>query len=138
MTDCIFCKIIAGEIPSYKVYEDDETYAFLDINPISDGHTLVVPKQHVLFVHHLNEPQYQAVMATVRKVMQALEKALNPARVGVIIEGFDVDHAHVKVFPLFDPKDIQTVHVKETPEGYFEEMAKKVRNGLAQSVKLKS
>lgn len=129
MSDCIFCKIIAGEIPSYKVYEDDETFAFLDINPITDGHTLVVPKQHIRFVHNLEEPVYQAVMATVKKVMQALETSLNPARVGVIIEGFDVDHAHVKVVPLFDVKDIQTVHVKETSEEYFREIIEKVRFG---------
>lgn len=129
MSDCIFCKIIAGEIPSYKVYEDDETFAFLDINPITDGHTLVVPKQHIRFVHNLEEPVYQAVMATVKKVMQTLETSLNPARVGVIIEGFDVDHAHVKVVPLFDVKDIQTVHVKETSEEYFREIVEKVRFG---------
>lgn len=129
MSDCIFCKIIAGEIPSYKVYEDDETFAFLDINPITDGHTLVVPKQHIRFVHNLEEPVYQAVMATVKKVMQTLETSLNPARVGVIIEGFDVDHAHVKVVPLFDVKDIQTVHVKETSEEYFREIIEKVRFG---------
>lgn len=129
MSDCIFCKIIAGEIPSYKVYEDDGTFAFLDINPITDGHTLVVPKQHIRFVHNLEEPVYQAVMATVKKVMQTLETSLNPARVGVIIEGFDVDHAHVKVVPLFDVKDIQTVHVKETSEEYFREIIEKVRFG---------
>lgn len=127
MSDCIFCKIIAGEIPSYKVYEDEETYAFLDIHPINDGHTLVVPKQHILFVHHSDDTTYHAVMSTVKKVMQALEKALNPARVGVIIEGFDVDHAHVKVVPLNDVKDIQTVHVKETPEDSFEKIQTKVQ-----------
>lgn len=127
MNDCIFCKIIAGEIPSYKVYEDEETYAFLDIHPINDGHTLVVPKQHVQFVHHLDDALYQSVMATTKKVMQALEKALAPARVGVVIEGFDVDHAHVKVFPLFDVKDIQTVHVKETSEEYFRQLLEKMQ-----------
>lgn len=127
MNDCIFCKIIAGEIPSYKVYEDEETYAFLDIHPINDGHTLVVPKQHVQFIHHLDDELYQSVMATKKKVMQVLEKALAPARVGVVIEGFDVDHAHVKVFPLFDVKDIQTVHVKKTSEEYFRQLLEKMQ-----------
>lgn len=122
MQDCIFCKIIAGDIPSYKVYEDADTYAFLDIHPVNDGHTLVIPKQHVQFVHHLDDDVYQRVMATTKKTMLAIEKVIAPARVGVVIEGFDVDHAHVKIVPLTTPADIQTVHAGDPSEDRMKEI----------------
>jgi len=102
MQDSIFTKIINGEIPSHKVYEDDKTFAFLDINPIQPGHMLVVPKAQVGFVWDMQSDDYQALMATVQKVGQRLREVFpDKGRVGVIIEGLDVeDHAHVKVFPF--------------------------------------
>lgn len=127
MTECIFCKIVAGEIPKYTIYEDQDVLAFLDIHPINDGHTLVIPKQHVHFVHHLNDDLFHHVMDVTKKVMLALEKALEPARVGVIVEGFDIDHAHVKVTSLFDMKDIQTVQVEEISEEYFTQVQQKIQ-----------
>ncbi len=98
----IFTRIINGEIPCHKVYEDDRTLAFLDIYPIQPGHVLVVPKQQVGFVWDLGDDNYQALMATVQKVGRRLRKAFpGKERIGVMIEGLDVvDHAHVKVFPF--------------------------------------
>ena len=98
----IFTKIIRGEIPCHKVYEDDKTLAFLDIHPITEGHVLVVPKAQVGFVWDLEPSDYQAVMGTVNKVAHQLRKVFpDKARVGVMIQGLDVvDHAHVKVFPF--------------------------------------
>ena len=106
MQDSIFTKIIKGEIPSYKVYEDDKTLAILDIHPIQTGHVLVIPKTQVGFVWDMSSEDYRALMETVQKVGNRIREVL-PAkgRVGVIIEGLDVeDHAHIKVFP-FDNDD---------------------------------
>jgi histidine triad (HIT) family protein len=102
MADSIFTKIIKGEIPSHKVYEDDKTYAFMDIYPIQTGQVLVVPKQPADFVWDMDSDHYLALMATVQKVGQRIREAFpQKKRVGVIIEGLDVvDHAHVKVFPF--------------------------------------
>ena len=100
MQETIFTKIIKGEIPSFKVYEDDKTYAFLDINPIQPGHTLVVPKNPKEFLWDLESEDYQAVMATVQKIGQQIRKQLSPKYVGVEVLGIDVPHAHVHVFPF--------------------------------------
>jgi len=96
----IFTQIINGEIPCHKIYEDDKTFAFLDIHPITPGHTLVVPKKQVDFTWDLDDDDYHALMATVRKVARRLREIYpEKERVGVMIEGLDVaDHAHVKVF----------------------------------------
>lgn len=106
----IFTKIINGEIPSHKVYEDEHTYAFLDIHPIQPGHVLVVPKKQVAFVWDLEPSDYQALMTTVQKVGQRVREVFpDKDRVGVMIEGLDVvDHAHVKVFP-FSKGEYRTV-----------------------------
>jgi len=110
ITPSIFTKIINGEIPSHKVYEDEHTYAFLDIHPIQPGHVLVVPKKQVAFVWDLEPSDYQALMATVQKVGQRVREVFpDKDRVGVMIEGLDVvDHAHVKVFP-FSKGEYRTV-----------------------------
>lgn len=102
MQDSIFTKIIKGEVPSYKVYEDADTLAFLDIHPIQPGQVLVVPKKQVGFVWDIDTPDYINLMQTVQKVGRRLREVFaDKARVGVIIEGLDVeDHAHVKVFPF--------------------------------------
>jgi histidine triad (HIT) family protein len=101
MADSIFTKIIKGEIPCHKVYEDDKTLAFMDIHPIQTGMVLVVPKVQVGHFFELTDNDYQALMATVKKVAKRLKETFtSKARVGVIIEGFDLpDHVHVKVFP---------------------------------------
>lgn len=95
----IFTKIINGEIPSHKIYEDDRSYVFLDIHPIQPGQVLVIPKKQIEFVWDLEQEDYQAVMETCRKVALRL-RAVFPekTRVAQMIEGLDVNHAHVKLF----------------------------------------
>lgn len=100
MADSLFTKIIKGEIPSYKIYEDDKTVAFLDIHPKQPGHTLVVPKKQVEFVWDLAEADYLAVMLTVKKIADRLREVLNLPYVGEVIVGTDVPHAHVHVYPF--------------------------------------
>lgn len=106
MDDCIFCNIVAGDIPSHKVYEDDLVFAFLDISPIRKGHTLVVPKKHEPHLYHLDTDTYQAVMSAAKKIAVKQEKELNPKRVGFMVMGLDVPHAHVHVIPIEDTGDI--------------------------------
>ena len=95
----VFTKIIQGEIPCYKIYEDDKTMAFLDIEPEEVGHTLVVPKLEVDKVQDLPDEDYQAVMATVKKLARHYEKILGE-RIMIKIVGIDVPHAHVHLLPV--------------------------------------
>ena len=112
----IFTKIINGEIPCYKIYEDDKTFAFLDINPETKGHTLVVPKKEVDKIYDLPDEDYDALMRTVKKLSHHLEDKLN-ARILWKVIGTDVPHAHVHLMPL-DP-DWQYGHTLDlTPEEF--------------------
>ena len=112
MKDSIFTKIIKGEIPAYKIYEDDKTLAFLDINPVVEGHTLVIPKVQVEFVWDLEDDDYTALMLTAKKVGQRLRAVMGKQYVGEMIVGTDVPHAHVHIM-AFD----QTAEMKRTLEG---------------------
>ena len=95
----IFTQIIQGEIPCYKIYEDDKTFAFLDIHPETKGHTLVVPKLEVDKIYDLPDADYQALMATVKKLSQHMEKQLGQRTLWKVI-GTDVPHAHVHLLPF--------------------------------------
>lgn len=97
--DCIFCKIANGEIPSYRVYEDQDFMAFLDINPFSKGHTLLIPKKHAKWVWDLEDGDYLNLMAIVKKIAIALKAKFNTEWVVEGIAGIDVPHAHVHIIP---------------------------------------
>jgi len=107
----LFTKIINGEIPCHKVYEDEKTLAFLDIHPVSAGHTLVISKVQVEFVWDLDDDDYQAVMATVKKVGLRLRDITKTPFVGEMVVGTDIPHAHVHVVPF-----TQTSELKRTLE----------------------
>ncbi len=109
MEDSIFTKIIKGEIPCHKIYEDEKTIAFLDIHPKQSGHTLVVPKKQVEFVWDLEDEDYQALMATVKKVALRIREVLGRKYVGEQIVGEEVPHAHVHVFPFDTIDDFRTI-----------------------------
>lgn len=101
MQDSIFTKIIKGEVPSHKVYEDNKTYAFLDIHPVQEGMVLVVPKVQVAEFMDLDDEDYIALWQTVKKVARRLQEMYpNKRRIAVQVEGLDVDHVHVKLFPI--------------------------------------
>jgi len=108
MEDSIFTKIIKGELPSHKVYEDEHTYAFLDIHPLVAGHTLVVPKAQVEFVWDLNDEDYQCLMSSAKKVALRLRETMQVPYVGVQVIGVDVPHAHVQLIPFTDVKEYQS------------------------------
>lgn len=115
----IFTKIINGEVPCYKIYEDDKTLAFLDIHPESKGHVLVVPKLEVDKIYDLPEDDYVALMSTVKKLSKHLEQRLG-ARIIWKVVGTDVPHAHVHLMPL-DP-DWQYGHTLELSDTEFEQI----------------
>lgn len=104
MEESIFTKIVKGEIPAHKVYEDDKVLAFLDIHPAQPGHMLVIPKTQVEFVWDLADEEYQAVMMVSKKVALRLREVLQTRYVGEKIIGVDVPHAHVQLIP-FDTVD---------------------------------
>lgn len=99
--DSIFTKIIKGEIPCHKVYEDEFSFAFMDINPIQAGHVLVVSKKQVANFYELNDADYQGLMNAVKKIAEKIKLVFSEKkRIGVMIEGLEVDHVHVKIFPI--------------------------------------
>lgn len=102
----IFSRITAGEIPSYKVVEDDRHYAFLDINPMAEGHTLVIPKREVDYLFDLPADEYAALMEFARKVALKVKKAMPCKRVGVAVLGMEVPHAHIHLVPLQTEADL--------------------------------
>ncbi len=110
MTDTIFTKIIKGEIPCHKVYEDDKTFAFLDIHPIQPGQVLVVTKTPAESFLDLDDEDYVALMQTVRKVAGKLRRVFpDKKRIGVMIEGLDVPHVHVKLLPIDSGDEFRNV-----------------------------
>ena len=102
----IFSRIVAGEIPCYKVAEDDRFFAFLDISPVAKGHTLVIPKQEVDYIFDLDDETYTGLMAFARRVARALEGAVECKRVGVAVMGLEVPHAHVHLIPITTEGDM--------------------------------
>ena len=109
MADSIFMKIIKGEIPCHKIYEDDKTFAFLDIHPKTPGHTLVVPKKQVEFVWDLADEDYQALMVTVKKVALRLRDVLGGPYIGELVVGIDVPHAHIHVYSFVTAEESRYV-----------------------------
>ena len=102
----IFTKIIQGEIPSYKIAESEDFYAFLDINPLAKGHTLVVPKNEVDYIFDLDETNYKELFGFAKKVASAIDKSIPCKRVGIIVFGLDVPHAHIHLIPINQASDM--------------------------------
>ena len=102
----IFSKIVAGEIPSYKVAEDEKFYAFLDINPLVKGHTLVIPKREVDYFFDLTDEEIAAMQVFAKKVAQAIKKAYPCIKVGQAVLGLEVPHAHIHLVPMQKERDM--------------------------------
>lgn len=123
----IFTRIIRDEIPAHKIYEDERTLAFLDIRPLQPGHTLVIPKKQVDKLYDLEDEDYQAVMATAKRVARRIEEVLQPVRVGYMVEGFDVPHAHVKLIPVSKGEDFDPRQAREASDEELVAMADRLR-----------
>lgn len=120
MDDCIFCKIVEGEIPASKVYEDNDVLAFLTIEAINPGHTLIIPKRHIESVWDMEDDLYARNMATVKKVSVALDLAFDPKKVGVMVAGWEVSHAHTHVVPMNESGDITSKQLLEGKALHFD------------------
>lgn len=122
----VFTKIINGEIPCYKIAEDENFFAFLDINPNAKGHTLCIPKKEVDKIWNLDRDTYTGLMEFSKKIAHALEEVVPCLRVAVAVIGIEVPHTHVHLIPLNDMKEMSFQHkVKMTPEE-FTALAQKV------------
>lgn len=123
----IFSKIIAGEIPSYKIAEDDRFYAFLDINPMAEGHTLVIPKQETDYVFDLDDNNLSGLILFARKVAKAIEKVIPCRRVGMMVIGLEVPHAHIHLIPIQKEGDMSLSNPRlKLSEVQFAEIAQKI------------
>lgn len=116
----IFTKIINGEIPSYKIAEDEHFYAFLDINPLAEGHTLVVPKREVDYLFDLNDEELAGMMAFAKKVAAHIRVAVPCKRIGMAVIGLDVPHAHIHLVPISEGGDLDFSRpkLKLTPDEF--------------------
>jgi len=118
----VFSMIVAGQIPSYKVAEDDNYYAFLDINPLAEGHTLVIPKKEVDYIFDLDEETYAGLWQFASKVAKALESAVPCKRIGIAVLGMEVPHTHIHLVPLQTEGDLDFRKEKKqlSPERFTE------------------
>ena len=111
----IFTKIINGEIPAYKIYEDDRVVAFLEVHPISDGHTLLVPKKQVDHIWDLDDSDYIYLWQVAKKLGGHIRDIIGSPRVGVVVEGFGVPHAHIHLIPIYKGNDLKKQQDKSKP-----------------------
>lgn len=125
----VFTKIIKGEIPSYKIAEDDQFYAFLDINPLAKGHTLVIPKSEIDYIFDIDDDILQKMMVFSKKVALAIEKNIPCKRIGMAVLGLEVPHAHIHLIPINTVYDIDFKQPKlKLDKEEFEEIASKIRS----------
>ena len=124
----IFSRIVAGEIPSYKVAEDDRYYAFLDINPLVKGHTLVIPKREVDYLYDLDDETLQGMIVFAKQIAQKIKAYSGRKRVATVVLGLEVPHAHIHLIPMNSEKDVDFSREKLilTPEE-FNEIASALR-----------
>lgn len=132
MSKTVFTRIIKGEIPSHKVYEDKTTLAFLDINPLTVGHTLVIPKEEIDHIDDCPPELYADIFSTVHKVSKNIKRTLKPKRIAIVVHGLDVPHAHVHILPLYIGDEIKLAHRVDTKPDQ-KKLAK-----LAQKIKVKT
>lgn len=131
--DCLFCKIIAGEIPSYKIYEDDYCYAFLDIFPINYGHTLVVPKEHVVTMDEISDESLMRVIKVAKKIAPIIEKELDCDGITYVQNnGYyqDVKHFHMHIVPRYEGDGQLTRNNRENNDAKHQEILKKITKKL--------
>lgn len=124
----IFSRIVAGEIPSYKVAENEKFFAFLDINPMAEGHTLIVPKQEVDYIFDLDENTFAEMHLFAKKVAEAIEKSVPCKRIGMMVVGLEVPHAHIHLIPINSEADMSLSKAKlKLKMEEFEAISKKIK-----------
>lgn len=126
----IFTKIIEGEIPCYKIAENEHFIAFLDVNPNAEGHTLCVPKQEINKIFDMEEDHYLALMKFSRTIAKALEKSVECKRIGMSIIGLEVPHVHVHLIPLTEMDDVRFQRKVNLSKEAFEDLANRIKSNL--------
>ncbi|MFA7000390.1 MAG: HIT family protein [Candidatus Paceibacterota bacterium] len=124
--ECIFCKIINNEISCAKVWENEKFLVFLDIMPINPGHVLLIPKNHNEDIFKLEDDLYNEIFKTARKLSEPLKKVTDAKRVGMIIEGFGVDHSHIHLVPLYKGHELNPEKAQKASEDELKQMQLKL------------
>jgi histidine triad (HIT) family protein len=129
MDNCIFCKIVKGELPSYKVWEDEDHLAFLSIMPIKEGHTLVIPKKHEDYIFDLEDQNLEKLIIASKKVSQILKKAFKPKlnKIGVIVYGADIPHTHIHLAPMDKSGELNFAKQKPASEESLQKVLAKIK-----------
>jgi len=127
----IFTRIINKEIPSYKIAEDKKYYAFLDINPLAKGHTLIIPKEEIDYIFDINDDTLAGMIVFAKKVAKGIEKAITCQRIGIAVIGLEVPHAHIHLVPLNTMYDIDFRKAKlKLSQEEFEEISSKISSNI--------
>lgn len=127
----IFSKIVAGDIPSYKVAENDKFFAFLDINPMAKGHTLVIPKQETDYIFDLDDTTLADMNIFAKRVAKAIEKAISCKRIGIMVIGMEVPHAHIHLIPIDKESDMVLSNPRvKLEQAEFEKIARDIRDNF--------
>ena len=126
----IFTKIVQGEIPCYKIAEDDKFLAFLDVNPNAKGHTLCIPKKEINKIFDIEDELYLGLMQFSKKIAAALEKTIPCNRIGVAVIGLEVPHAHVHLIPLNEMREMTFKHKVSLTKEEFENLSKEIQANL--------
>lgn len=127
----IFSRIIAGEIPCHKVWEDDRFFAFLDIRPIQPGHVLLVTKQEIDSPFDLNDETYAAFLVVAKRLIEPIRRAMGSKKVALIIEGLEVPHAHIKLVPISEPHDMAQSNARDATPEELADVAARIKKELA-------
>lgn len=122
----LFSRIAAGEIPSYKVAENEHCFAFLDINPVQPGHTLVIPKREVDYIFDLTDDEYAELQMFAKRVAEAVKKAVPCRKIGVAVIGLEVPHAHIHLIPITNEGDMDFGKKKTLPEDEMKRIAEAI------------
>ncbi|MBO6621920.1 MAG: HIT domain-containing protein [Balneola sp.] len=127
----IFSKIIKGEIPCYKIAENEDFFSFLDINPIAEGHTLVIPKKEVDYVFDLSDESLHGLISFSKKIAKAIDRSLGTIRTGIIVEGLEVPHAHIHLIPIyFEGQPVSLGRKTDVSESRMTELASLISNAV--------
>lgn len=122
--NCVFCKIVKGEIPAVKIWEDKNHIALLDVNPINPGHVLLIPRNHEDYIFDLNDKDYNELMLKAKHVSKSMKERLNPKRIGMVVEGFGVPHVHVHLVPVNKGNELNPERAKPSSNEELEKIAK--------------
>lgn len=126
----LFTRIIKGEIPAHKILEDEEYLAFLDIRPVNPGHTLVIPKQEIDYIFDIEDGLLEGLVIFAKKIARAIKSAVPCQKVGVMVAGIEVPHAHIHLIPINSVGDLNFTRAKAMPQEELASIAAKIRANL--------